>query len=102
MDMYKSGQSGFMWEHCAQSHGGVRGPEGGREDYKMSVLVVDRQALRRILREAIRIRRAEDGLVVEELEDPGGGPARKAKVTLMNDKREWYLPRIVTVRVGEL
>ena len=58
MDMYKLGQSGFMWEHSAQSHGGVRGPEGGREDYRMSVVAVDRQPLRRILRKAIRIRRA--------------------------------------------
>ena len=28
--------------------------------------------------------------------------ARKGNVTLLNDKREWYLPRIVTVRIGEM
>ena len=32
-DTTKAKEGSWMWEHTQESHGGIRGPEGGRNDY---------------------------------------------------------------------
>ena len=66
----------------------------------MELYKVDRDPMRRVLREAIRIKRAGEGEMVE-IPD-GDGNMVKVKVTLLNDKREWFCPTIVTMRAQEM
>ena len=85
-----------MWDHIAEKHG----EETSGEDFRMELCKVDRDPMRRVLREAIRIKRAGDGEVIE-IPD-ADGKMTKVKITLLNDKREWFCPTIVTVRAQEI
>ena len=79
-------RKGFMWEHTAQHHGGVQGDTPAR-DYYMMLCNVDRDPIRRVVRESIRIKTAR------EREDEGGGIG----TVVMNDKSEWFGVRVVSV-----
>ena len=78
------GRKGFMRDHTAEHHGGAQG-ETPACDYYMKPSSVDRDPIRRIVRESIRIKNAR------EREDEGGGTA------VMNDKSEWFGVKVVSV-----
>ena len=44
-----------MWEHTLDKHGGTRSDGDGQVDYTMVVHRTDRDPMRRIVREAVRI-----------------------------------------------
>ena len=90
-----------MWDHVAEKHNGDIGENDGAADFKMELYKVDRDPLRRVLREAIRIKKAEGEIV--EVPDPQHEEVmHKVRVTLLNDKREWFCPTIVTVTAHEM
>ena len=100
---YRRGKSGFMWSHTETHHQGVRGAGGGLSDYRMEVVGQDKDPMRRIIREAIRIKDADKEVseVAVEVENHDGGDRTEVemvKVSLMNDKKEWFLPRIIAVQ----
>ena len=80
---YKAGK-GFMHEHTAKAHGGERGDDPAT-DYYMKLCAVDKDPIRRVVRESVRIKNAR------EREDEGGGTA------VFNDKSEWFGVKVVTV-----
>ena len=94
--LFRQRNDSFMWDHIAEKHG----EETSGEDFRMELCKVDRDPMRRVLREAIRIKRAGDGEVME-IPD-ADGKMTKVKITLLNDKREWFCPTIVTVRAQEI
>ena len=49
-----------MYRHCQESHGGVKGPNGGLEDFTMKVTKTFQDPLTRILDEVVRIKDLED------------------------------------------
>ena len=95
-----------MWGHIQKYHEGVRGPSDGAADFKMEVVALDKDPMRRIIREALRIKDADRGVseVDVEVEQSVDGGAtikkvvEKVKVSLMNDKKELFLPRIIAVQ----
>ena len=79
---YKA-HKGFMWDHVEKVHNGVQG-EDPANDFYMKLHSVDRDPIRRVVRESIRIKNAR------EREDEGGGPE------VLNDKGEWFGVKVVT------
>ena len=55
MASYKQMKEGFMWDHTLDKHGGTRSGGDGQVDYTMVVHRTDRDPMRRIVREAVRI-----------------------------------------------
>ena len=94
--LFRQKNDSFMWDHIAEKHG----EEASGEDFRMELCKADSNPMRRVLREAIRIKRAGDGEVME-IPD-ADGKMTKVKITLLNDKREWFCPTIVTVRAQEM
>jgi hypothetical protein len=74
-------EKSFMWEHTAREHGGVV----GSQDFVLTVTATDRDPVRRVLREAVRIRSAVEGRE-ESMMALDGGELR-LKTQLMNDKQ---------------
>ena len=74
---------GFMWEHTDKAHNGERGQDPAR-DFYMKLCKVDKDPIRRVVRESIRIKNGR------EREDEGG-------TAMMNDKSEWFGVKIVSV-----
>ena len=74
---------GFMWEHTDKVHNGERGQDPAR-DFYMKLCKVDKDPIRRVVRESIRIKNGR------EREDEGG-------TAMMNDKSEWFGVKIVSV-----
>ena len=60
-----------MWEHCVKKRGGVRGGSPER-DYTVEIKGRDRDPVRGILRDAIRIRKVGEGEVVEVVREVEG------------------------------
>ena len=94
-----------MYDHAVKEHNGeVR---GGQEDYQMVIVSKDKDIMRRLLREAIRIKRALDKKEevmrvrlrvqgeVEEIEI-------SVPILLLNSHTEWYMPRLVQVSITGL
>ena len=75
---------GFMWEHVVKAHDSVRGAAPG-DDFYMKLCAVDRDPIRRVVRESVRIKNAR------EREDEGGG------TEVWNSKNEWFGVKVVTV-----
>ena len=76
---------------------------GGKHDFKMVVTSLDKDPLRRISREAIRIRDSLEGeeIIIEFPKDDLTKAKKdkiktdpKATVSLLNSKREFFLPRL--------
>ena len=75
----------FMQQHTDQHHGGVV----GEQDYVLRVTRRDRDPVRRVVREAVRLRRESEDNEKEMTLDPRG--VIKIKTLLMNDKvNEWF------------
>ena len=66
---YKAKKTGFMWKHDQEIHGGK-----GKCVFRIQRTNVDKDALRRVVRESIKLRSAEN--------DPN--------VDLLNTKDEWF------------
>jgi hypothetical protein len=90
-------ENSFMWEHTAKEHGGeVQG-----KDYVLTVTATDRDPVRRVLREAVRIRSAAEGRE-ESMMALDGGELR-LRTQLMNDKvNEWFGTWLLTPTMTEL
>ena len=58
-DTIKAKEGSWMWEHTAERHGGIRGPDGGINDYVPKLTGTFRDPLRRTQDEGIRIKNDE-------------------------------------------
>ena len=68
-----------MHKHMVEKHHGLIGEEGGLFDFKMEALNTFRDALPRVVEEAVRIQQIDN--------DP--------KVQMLNSKIEYYAPQYV-------
>ena len=88
-----------MWAHTVQEHSGVVGGDG--KDYILTVTATDRDPVRRVLREAVRIRSAAEGRG-EGFMMPDGVDIRVG-THLLNDKvNEWFGAWLLTPTMTEL
>ena len=100
-----TGKDSFMYDHTVKEHDGeVRGCQ---EDYEMVIISKDKDVMRRLLREAIRIKRAVDGkeeVMRVKLRVQGQEEETEIKVPilLLNSHTEWYMPRLVQVSITDL
>ncbi len=86
-----------MWEHTAKEHDGVV----GAQDYVLTVTGTDRDPVRRVLREAVRIRSAAEGR--EESFLLAGGGELQLRTQLLNDKQnEWFGAWMMTATMTDL
>jgi hypothetical protein len=77
----KKDEKSFMYDHTVKEHGGV---VGGSRDYVLTVTATDRDPVRRVLREAVRIRSAVEGREETFMD-------LSLKTHLLNDKQnEWF------------
>ena len=60
-------QKSWMHRHTMDSHGGVKGPNGGIHDYKMTLLSTHRKPLTRLLTEGVVIKDNEDNPAILSL-----------------------------------
>ena len=93
--------SGFMWQHTEEHHEGRK--RSAREDYSMERVGVDNDSMRRVLREAVGIRRVqdkEDG-VEFSIEEEGRRTQIPVATVLMNSKEEFHMPKIVGVHLSQ-
>lgn len=98
----RNDQSGFMWNHVSANHQADMNSLPG-EIFKVEISGRDKDPLRRILREAIKIRSVLDGEVLEITENTENGELKvNAKLELLNSKREWFLPTVISLGVTEL
>jgi hypothetical protein len=98
LDSYRrKEEKSFMWQHTAKEHGGlVQG-----KDYVLTVTATDRDPVRRVLREAVRIRSAAEGKE-ESMMALDGGELR-LRTLLLNDKvNEWFGTWLLTPTMTEL
>ena len=76
----------YMQQHTDQEHAGVV----GEQDYVLVVTRRDRDPVRRVVREAVRLKEESEDTEHDMTLDPTGGVI-KIKTLLMNDKiNEWY------------
>lgn len=76
-----------MQQHTDQYHGGV---VVGDQDFVLVVTRRDRDPVRRVVREAVKIRKESEDIEQDMTLDPTGGVI-KIKTLLMNDKvNEWF------------
>ena len=68
----------WMWEHTRDVHGGVVGPNGGVEDYRVKVIGKFLKCVYRQVDEDVRM---------QQFEADGG--------VLLNSKHEYYMPKSV-------
>jgi hypothetical protein len=88
----------FMWEHTVQEHGGL---VGSSKDFVLTVTATDRDPVRRVLREAVRIRHAAAG--GQESFTMADGTEIKTGTHLLNDKQnEWFGAWLLTPTMTEL
>ena len=93
----------------------MKGPSAGEADYRAELCQSDKDPLRRVIRESVRIKRVDDekemvGVEVEEKKggEEGGGEGErerevvKVKVSLMNTKKEWFAPRMTSLGMTQL
>ena len=87
-------------DHAKDSHPEALVEEGGAAAlFGVKVEPRDKDPMRRVLREAIRIKRALGG---EKMEIVGeGGEKKKVAIHLLNSKREFYLSSIVEVSAAD-
>ena len=91
-------KKGFMWDHLTQMHK-VEPSEDPRDDFGMKRMSVDKDPLRRIVREAIRQRRIldkETGTVWVTASEEGAH-CTQIKTILLNSKEEFHLPRMISL-----
>ena len=100
---YLKGKDSFMFEHTMEAHGGdVRGCQ---EDYEMVIVAKDKDVMRRLLREAVRITRGLDKKmeVMKIKLRVDGGEEKEVEILLptllLNSHAEWYMPRLVQVTI---
>ena len=87
VEAYKNKQ-GFMWDHSLNEH-------EGREDltFEMELHARDRDPMRRIIRESVRIRTAKKG-TADGVRDKSG-----KVIQLMNRKDEWFGVKTIQVHL---
>ena len=102
---WKTKKGSFIFDHGRKCKGVPEGRVITPDDFIMEVIKSDRCPLRRVLREAVRIR---DGMEEEDIklndqeEDIEGAISREieARIELLNSKREFYLPVIGASRLA--
>ena len=104
-DNYSRGTNSFMYDHTMDKHNGeVR---GGVEDYEMVVVAKDKDVMRRVLREAIRIKAATEGRmemmkIIIMVEGEEEEVEIMTPITLLNGRMEWYMPRLIQANIVDL
>lgn len=98
---------GFMWDHwCSTHQAEMENPPEVSQLFQVEITGRDTDALRRILREAVKIRSVLDGEMLELKEEVEEGTEEgrviKARLHLLNSKREWFLPTVISLGVNEL
>jgi hypothetical protein len=93
---YRTQKDSWMWEHSMEHHGGEN---LGQQDYDMRVVGADKDVMRRLMRESVRIEHTLDGKPEPFTVDLAGGRKETLGVncTLLNTKREFYVARIPTL-----
>jgi hypothetical protein len=93
---YRTQKDSWMWEHSMEHHGGET---NGQQDYTMRVVGADRDVMRRLMRESVRIEHTLDGKLEPFNIDLGGERDECVGVhcALLNSKREFYIARIPTL-----
>ena len=96
-------EDNFMWCHLRENHGITSGV-AGYEYFDMKRAATDRDPLRRVVREAVRIRRIQDGEDETELQHVQGDTKTdiSVKSLLLNSKDEFHLPKLVQVNMTQL
>ena len=89
-----------MYDHIQECKGNGGGNPLGPESFRMDVVSKDEDSLRRILREAVRIKDVLEGEEVEvKTMEEGVEREIKAKLAILNSKREFHLPTLGASRV---
>ena len=94
-----------MYDHTFKEHNGeVRGVQ---EDYEMVTISKDKDVMRRLLQEAIRIKKALDKkeeMMKVRLRVQGEEEEVEIRIPilLLNSHTEWYMPRLVQVSITDL
>ena len=98
-----SRQENFMWYHLQDVHGKTDASEDASQYFSMRRAAVDRDPLRRVVREAVKMRRVQDRETDTGFSYEEGGIAKRVKVKtiLMNSKDEFHLPKLVTVDLSQ-
>jgi hypothetical protein len=93
---YRTRKESWMWDHTLEQHGG---DSHGQQDYNMRVVGGDKDVMRRLMRESVRIEHTLGGKPEPFYVDLGGGRDECVGVpcTLLNSKREFYVARIPTL-----
>lgn len=114
-------KNNMMWYHTEEVHRGEIGEGRGKEDYRIEGEKKDRDPVRRVVRESVRIRRITRGAELGEYELKGTGRVRerrnrregggrrkeekrkkiKVRIELMNGKDEFVRPGIVGVHLTQ-
>ena len=100
MESLEGKKESWMLDHALESHPEVMIEVGGASSlFGVQVEKRDKDAMRRILREAIRIMKALGGekMTVERDE----GQKKEVGIKLLNSKREFFLPSIVEISVAD-
>ena len=113
--MYEYGRAdntGFMYNHVETEHEGMKGPGEGAKDFRAEIVARDKDCLRRIVREAVRIKKVADGkefkiVEVKNTEVEGENThdretSIRVPVTLINTKEEWFAPQMTALGVTRL
>ena len=102
MEMYKSAKN-FMWEHARDIHNRTDTSHDVYQDFDMRLEGVDRDPLRRVVREAVRIRRIQDHESKTSFAYETDGEKKRVgvKTVLMNSKEEFHLPKLVSVSLSQ-
>jgi hypothetical protein len=122
LEGYK-GRKNHLWEHVRKKHEGEIGEAGGIKDFKLELTGVDKEVMRRVVRESVKLRRIANGEDEKSEEGIRGcGEVRrgknsrnmsskekklrkrrkKVKMRLLNDHNEWFTPKLVTVSLTQL
>lgn len=99
MRQYKD-HNNMMWDHTMEAHGGVVGQVVSEDDYKVEVVGTDRDPIRRIICEAVRIKST---ILERDIQTvTAGGETLSVKTQLLNGKNEWYFPQMIAVSATEM
>ena len=92
----------FMAQHVQEHHRSRK--RSAQEDFCLVRLSTDKDPMRRVVREAVILRRVqdkEDGVTFEITGNDGSVSRAPVTTVLMNTKEEFHLPRLVGVHLSQ-
>ena len=93
-----------MKDHLDRCHGTRHDQPKNPRMFKMEIIAKDRDPLRRILREAIRIRDVIEGeeIEIKKVNQDNLEEEIRVKLSLLNSKREFHLPTLGAYRANNI